>query len=187
MYKEYIDQSAKTLSLNVFKGIPDMNQFSVLAEGNLETSKVSIKLYIIGASHVVEVNISDVCIFYEAFSCIPCKKTPDTILSYKIDKIESPIIKLIYPSNEKIINPAVYQFEYSIEDYFSSKDYLNKFETMYNNNQNVVLNYNFPQGGNEEIPKTILAVRINDQSINIESVHTYPNENTNVFTKTTIN
>jgi len=152
---KYIEQSYKNLHLTLTKSI-DLNSFSILESETIELTELTIKLYIIGESHIIHY-LNKENSFYEVFAC-KTLENDDVILSKSIDKIRQNSIK---------IDKKNYSFNLDILD----KERVDS--NLYNN----YIEFVFPKNS-----KTSIGVNIVNNYIKIETLHSYLNENKYIYT-----
>lgn len=180
--KVYIDQSAQDLALNVLQGHPNEEQFNILEQGSLEGIGLKVKASIIGASHMVELTVGDVRLC-EVFSCEADKSRAGSMISSSFPEIKVPVVM--------DLDGVEYHFECFSTDSLRGAGLFHMLEkqSRFASRRGICgLAYKFPKGGytQQDFPKTVLVAVVNGGKIELQTAHSYPNEETIVFTKTMV-
>lgn len=179
---EYIDQSAQALCLSLIEGGLDKERFTVIQSGRFAAGDLRIKASIIGSSHLLEFT-AGAASFYEVFACMDGLDASQTTFHKPLKDIAGPV--------ELILHCCRYSFTSEVCGRQEGKAKLKRLEraaALANAGENGVgLAYEFPTE-RIDAPKTIVVARFDSgtDNIEIETAHSYPNEDTIVFTKSKI-
>jgi len=184
----YTDQSADELRLNLVRGAVDKEKLTVLCTGVIDLpfkSGGQLEVGIIGASHYVELkNSVDNVLLTELFACVKC---------VELNPQERMLTAFLHEVGavKKRVNGLEYEFEsHKTMWKQSSQDFCTLSNAVASRlaNHQLGLVYAFPKAKNDKFPPTTLvyAELLNQKAIGIKTIHAYPNEETLVFTSTTI-
>ncbi len=176
---EYIDQSANNLILTLIEGKLDFSQFNILKEMSFSCKECKIVLRIIGGSHLITYRMGDLTL-HEIFACNRVKKETPILLSGPLDKV--------YGSHSLMLSNT-YQYDFSVKkgDLDTEAENIKKIESIIQAEEENTRGLVFDFPGNETgTPKTMVLLKHEGCKINISTVHSYPNENTVVYSYTTL-
>jgi len=181
----YQDQSANNLRLSLIRGpINSAQHFDVLDTGSMEFGIGYIKADIIGASHVINFKIRGFE-FSEIFACVEPKIGGRRLVYGPLKDFSADHISYGFKKEH-----VKYSFSARISDWDEGEETLNNCEKYAiacgNRTGRIGLVREFPSKDANHAPKTIVTVWHNER-IQVETVHSYPNERRIVFTKTSIN
>ncbi len=178
----YTDQSAKDLRLNLVRGPVDKKLLAVLCTGEVELPYGKVDAGIIGASHYLEFSNPDgSVVFTEVFACTDLDVEGR---EYYGDLNDSSSItkhfgNLTYDFSVRNLNME------KGEDAFI--ELMGKINQNFSNLQ-IGLQYLFPVQDTEGDfpPLTLVHVKADPEkpSVEVDTLHAYPNEGSLVFTKT---
>lgn len=157
---EFIEQSYKDLNLTIVENSIDLDDFTIIKSKDIKIDNITISLHIIGESHIIKYTLDNKS-FYEIFACKTLNNNK-LLLSKNITNISKESFEF---SNKK------YSFELSIEDKIKQ----------YNNNYDEYLEFIFPKGS-----KTAIWFKNKNNIINIDTLHSYDNENKYIYTSSTL-
>lgn len=177
---EYVDQSADNIVLNTIDGDFSFDELNLISQKEFFIGRTKISFGILGASHFLKVeNKND--IFAEVFACI------------KMDKKES--FSLIDAASNKSLNLEKKLLDYSFKSTRVKMDSNSKkrYSSVVAQSSLVEVfpgdaEYIFPMGEDsfEFEPLTAIAIKAVGKDIYLETLHSYPNEQTLIFTDTKI-
>lgn len=177
---EYVDQSADSLILKVFDRPINVNQFTIFSYGSiLDSNFINIKAYIVGESHIVVLQFGETKL-YEILSCGPVKSDFEPVLKFPVSSMSL---------KREVVCVGNYQCDLDLRNFSSSRFMMEEFEKnlISQNPSHLGLSFDFPSEG-IDISKTIVQVQVMDKKdIFIKSMHSYPNEDKIVCTKTLVN
>ena len=184
----YQDQSAAALRLNVLEGVLDLGTFTCLASGNIEHSELQIQAHIIGASHIVQLDLAGRWRFSEILACTPIVAHPQPLFS-------QPVAELLDPVELELAEGALYHFSASLTDSHSGRLKLQTLEERIirtcaeSKGNEMGLRYDFPSLSDYYDPPTTfvwVALDEMDCAVALETAHSYPHEDTIVFSQTQV-
>ena len=203
----YKDQSAGELRLHVVAGWLDVGRFPPLATARLERSGLCVQASVIGASHVIRIADAQTDAHTGRVTEIVACGTLPTDISPAF----SGWLRDIAPAAELQLSPRLrYCFAASRTDRRSGLPHFQALEQRIAEDPLSVtalgLDYSFPErrpeppsgalheGASEVLPKTGTAPRTlvcvaldpHDRRVTIETAHSYPNEDTIVFSHSTV-
>lgn len=203
----YKDQSAGELRLHVVAGWLDVGRFPPLATARLDRNGLCVQASVIGASHVIRIADAQMdARTGRVTEIVACGTLPADI-----SPAFSGWLKDIAPAVELQLSPRLYYcFAASRTDRRSD---LPRFQTLEQriaedplSATDLGLDYSFPErrpeppsgalheGASEALPKTGTAPRTlvcvaldpHDRRVTIETAHSYPNEDTIVFSHSSV-
>ena len=180
----YIDQSANELRLNLVYSKLDKSDLNVLISKSITFNDIDIEVGIIGASHFLTVKYNDKE-FSEVFACLELNNTTQKCIVKKANE-------LLLSTKEVINNDLQYEFSLKILNWyeFSEKKYKQFTEdtVLYSKGENSLgLSHVFPYKKDDKyVAKTEVFCIQKEKRIIVETLHSYPNEEKLVFTKTVI-
>jgi len=167
---EFVEQSHKDLYLRVTADIDSLWEYKMLSKASLNFQGLQIEFGILGESHYVLV-ANKSSRFAEVFAC--GKKKYDDGIEFS---------DLIGSSFEKQFGDISYQFEMEVVNELESSK-LSRLREKRNDPDVKYLKHDFP-AKDKDLSHPVTEVYLNTKGVIIvESVHTYPNENVSVFTK----
>ncbi len=176
------DRSAYDLMLNVVVGPLDLEQFVILSTGSIEVSAgASVDAAIIGASHVLRFKFAGL-VLHEVFAC-SAVKTESRRISY------DPFAKAGGEAELTFAGKGRYRFNARMLGSKDGADELRQMERLAAKKpgpRNLGLDFRFPGGRSAVAPRTIVILGTDEREevIFAKTAHSYPNENTVVFTET---
>lgn len=187
----YIDQSAAELRLNVVGGSLDLSQFTLLEAGRIRGVRLQVRAAIIGASHVIALEPCDAPALHEVFACTDVRAPARTA-------------KRLYSGAVRDLTGAI-ECEPSrhLGYWFSScamgqRDGQARLDALAARIERaddpaqrgeIGLRYTFPERpGTRHAPKTLVWVGVDptESQVRVETAHSYPNEQTIVFSETRV-
>lgn len=172
---DYIQQSADSIRLYFSDGNPNINQFKILKSDSVFFGDLTINYGILGESHFVQVAKNGLT-RTEICACVEGKFTPSDQIIFK-----SLIKELPEDSyNQEKLN---YSFTYKKLSGKEARDQLSLFLLDKDSKDVRYLEQSF-KARFFFLKKAITAVKVQytGNIVSVETVHTYPNENTSVFT-----
>ncbi len=176
---QYVEQPADSIRLYVSEGRPNYEQFSILKGLYKNFNTVKVSYGILGASHYVHVKSPT----HELAEICAC-----------VDGDFSESDNIVFAKHLKdIANNAIhlkgdrYSFEYKkVAGKTLIKNELRHLRH-HKNKESLNISYKFPgKHFFSEKALTELLLNFDGESLEIRSVHTYPNEDAAVFTKSTL-
>lgn len=176
---KYIYQTCHDLQLYLVEGDCDVSQFVILKTESFEWHKKNFTFGILGASHFIEIVDGDQK-FTEICACVP--GTFD-----KPDKIHLASALSILPQRiECTFQNCNYTFEHHCMTLTQAKMISSDCMPDTTHLENKSMYHEFPSHNAGEAPFTKIALSRNMETLVIKTIHTYPNENSAVFTTSTI-
>lgn len=180
----YEDQSASELRLNLVQGAVDKKILTLLCTGEIIIGDLKIGAGIIGASHYFELVESDTnnVLFTEIFACKDLR-CDDTLYYGDIEDASS---------IRKNIGERKYRFKVVQKNWNNGKKmYHDLFDSinLSDDNLEIALKYDFPTEADypfKAVTLVFLKVSVDGKSIEVKTLHAYPNEDSLVFTETII-
>lgn len=158
----YKDQSAALLCLVLAGGPINTGQFEIVEEGCLRGETTSVTARIIGASHFITFDTGE-RVLHEIFACQPVH------------------------AHELVHRATIAQAADGIDlggiGYrFAAETVGSEHEAHLAGWADLLVEYEFPETPNGEIPKTIVAVHRDASAYEVKTAHIYPNEGKTVLT-----
>ena len=181
----YQDQSAAALQLTVLEGVLDLGTFTCLASGSIGQPELQIQAHIIGASHIVQLNLAERWCFSEILACTP-------IVAHSQPLFSKPVAELPGSVELELAEGVFYRFSALLTDSQSGQQKLQNLEerivhTRAESKSNEMgLRYDFPSLSNHhDSPTTLVWIAVDEVGCGatIETVHSYPHEDTMVFSQ----
>lgn len=187
----YQDQSAAALQLNVLEGVLDLGTFTCMASSSIGQSKLQIRAYIIGASHIVQLYLAERWCFSEILACTPVGAHSPPLFSQPVTELPD-LVELELAEN------VFYRFSALLTDSQSGQQQLQTLEERIvhrgteSQRDEIGLWYDFPSlsnpHGSHASPKTLVWVALDEGSraVTIATAHSYPHEDSIVFSQTQV-
>lgn len=153
---QYIEQSYKDLQLTLSTSI-NLDDFTILKSKTLQIKNIEISLYIIGESHIIHYKKNNNS-FYEVFAC-KTLNSDDLFFSKSINELK---LKPLSLQKKK------YDFEVIIQD---------ELQNVNIDNYDEYIEFIFPKKS-----ITSIGVRMDENDIIIETLHSYLNEKKYIYT-----
>jgi hypothetical protein len=172
---DYIQQSADSIRLYFSDGNPNINQFKILKSDSVFFGDLTINYGILGESHFVQVAKNGLT-RTEICACVEGKFNSSDQVIFKS------LIKDL-PDASYDIERLNYSFTYKKLLGKDAKKQLSLFLLDKDSKDVNYLQQNF-KARFFFLPKAITAIKVQytGNTVSVETVHTYPNENTSVFT-----
>lgn len=177
---EYLDQSASGLQLSVVDGDFNKDQLSILMSETMHFGPLKIDAAVIGASHCISMTGPDFLI-HEVFACLDVEASK---LAYcgKLGSVLGSIKLNINGYRYKFYLPRIYTFDEEIT-FLQWKELQNLADLM-KRDEGIGLRFQFPNDeGFMNPPETIVIARKIDGRLTFQTLHSYPNEQRIVLTK----
>lgn len=179
---EYVDQSAHDLRFYIVNGVVDVAALSVLAIASFEWKQRSIRIGILGASHFLSVTERDGSSLYEVFACADLKIELPLVKSGPLGKLQSKVEArtsgLIYTFKPRLVTSEAGSAE--LARLTSRVKRASEMRGQHG------LKFLFPQNSPTSLPPITLVYAEVGEMLRLQTAHCYPNEQTVVFTETTI-
>jgi hypothetical protein len=176
----YTDQSAGKLRLSVIGGEIDRIKLSVLTEERICIENMEIWASIIGASHAFCIRSGEV-ILSEVFACTEIDFDNQLISSGNLERTNGLKIELTQPGLKYLFFSMLEKWNDSRINFY--KDRMEAAQK----NSGIGLIYPFPKADEDpRVPMTIFYALGRNGQMEIRSLHSYPNEDAIVLTKTMI-
>jgi len=179
------DQSARDLRLSIVQGDLDKSQLSILATKQLVGPTPKSPLYrfeanIIGASHLLVFQLGELTVS-EVLACCNVDTENQRAHCGPLDHVLGSV-ELDFPGQIK------YRFEVELEDWKSGFARLQSLVPMAKEPEERAIGmiYDFPQEGLFHPPQTIVSAKAVRGGVGILTAHSYPNEESIVFSQTHI-
>ena len=181
----YEDQSFKNLRFSVIQHYLDLSQFCILSKDCMVQQSIKIEACIIGSSHLIMYRIG-LLRLYEVFACTDIQTANKRVFYGPIEDMAVGQVKLRFPN-------ADYSFHSTVRDWAAGETEFQLLEEQINLKKDfencIGLDYEFPQQNQPHIPKTLVLIQPfnkNQKLIEVSTAHSYPIEETLVFTSTYI-
>lgn len=182
----YLEQIADDIRIFLVEGDFSKEQFNLLKESSCTWKNLVINFGILGESHFVNFLNSERDIpasFTEICACTSASFNPATSTLH----ISNFLSKLPETPITQVWNEYTYTFTYENAKYKESKKLVTNLLTHKSKSGTTLLEYKFPQKTFFHTkPFTVISITKTDNEISIQTVHTYPNENLNVFTHSSL-
>ncbi len=163
----YTEQSSDQLHLFVIAGEPNIEQFEVIAQKTIMTPLGEVFFGILSESHFVTVQVPDLKVT-EICACTSGEFETKPIVSGELTTLPK---KVTYVDTK-----WSYTFEHAKHSILTDEVKISQHDN--------VLTHTFPAGESSgPAPVTIIGFTVTDSKIEIESIHSYPEENIFVRTK----
>ena len=186
----YRDQSAHDLRLELLGGDLDLAQFRVLDRARLELDWVALDARIIGASHLIRIDLPGADRVHEILACGPVIGGVRTLYSGGVRALPG---RLDLPLAEGV----AYCFASELCSAVAGAPRLGALERRIESARGAArggrqlgLRFDFPPapraGASRESPRTLawLGIDPDGEAIEVETAHSYPNEGSVVFSRT---
>lgn len=174
---EYTDQTSGAIRLYLARGNFDIAQFTVLNEQTIEHNGITVRFGILGESHFVRFEqggevLNEIC------ACVDAKiENPQDILAHDF------LPNLHTVPVTAAFGGRTYSFTFTYADWPHGEEKLAQLRTQQNEPNTHVLTYEFPKHDNHEHQGITEVYITTGESIEICTVHSYPNEHMMVFTE----
>lgn len=176
---DFKDQHARDLKLHVVQGELDIGQFEVLAEQADIFGAMQVHARIIGASHVISFKYGDLEV-HEVFACADVATSGKVAFFGPLGKVK--VLGEIWLDFKGGRPRFHYHFDVQELRLDSNISLLEALENKAKRTSAIGLSYEFPSDGGELLPaKTVVSVQ---NHVHVETMHTYPNDNILVSTRT---
>jgi Protein of unknown function DUF2617 len=174
---KYLEQTHKDIRLYTLCGSPNVDQFTVIAAETITILGITVHFGILGASHFVSFETQNEK-FTEICACVSGDFSSEEVLTSGLffHKITEPISQITTSFNYNFTCSIIKATEASTQ----------KRELFHTGADSLFLSYNFPTVENQAEPLTYIKISHKDRVIITETLHTYPNEEIDVFTRSTI-
>lgn len=177
------DISFKELKLALFRDKINFSQFTIFQEKTWTITGTAFQVHagIIGTSHFVEILHKGTSIFTEVLACNAEQGNADSaILLTNINAINNTIL-----DNSATIN---YQIDFKLKKYNPYHTEITNWRVTQKNLQKGIYMEHFFNENNPALPpsRTLLSITTNQDTIAINTVHEYQEENTIVLTNSNI-
>ncbi len=179
----YVDQSAVELRLTVCKDSLNFDQFNLLEVRERWCGGIFVQAAIIGASHVLRFTTTDGEALNEVFACMDVATSGRPLL----------VAKSLPRDQVKFdLGGLTYNFDSEVRTGDSALDKLGQLQLdigiAKNSVREIGLSHDFPKKSEDPwIPQTLIYVGPRQGGgAFARTAHSYPNENTIVFTETTV-
>lgn len=165
---KYIDQTSNQLRLYLSDGAADVSAFTIISEAHVETNTCKIHYGILTESHFVIIEHNH-CILNEVLACSEIAlNRADT---YGIED-------MLKKSFQRSCNDtSVYEFKLSVLDSNAAIHELHALREKRSEENTHYLEHTFPTSSADEFPAvTEVYVSTTEKDILVQTVHTYPNE-----------
>ncbi len=173
-------QTVRDLRLNLVEGpINEWSQFTILQGRSEILGPWGIKAHVIGASHLISIHHQDRQ-FHEIVACMEVKAAARPLYYGPIPDAGS--------LTQQFMGQVEYRFDSQILEWEAGEPVMLHLEQRVNLDaeRQFGLAVDFSPVGAKNIPKTIILVKMENQVLRLETVHSYPNENCIAFTETSI-
>jgi hypothetical protein len=173
-------QSACDLRLNLIEGpLNEWTQFQILQSSGMSLGPWGVAAHVIGASHLISIRHDDLC-FHEIFACMEVNSDAGLIFYGPI----TPPGNLVHRFADRI----EYAFKPEKMGWRAGESVMADLEHRMNNHPGdcIGLSVGFAPIDGGTIPKTIVLIASDNQTLRFETVHSYPNEECIVCTDTRI-
>jgi hypothetical protein len=196
----YKDQSASDLRLHLLRGELDLRQFALLDAARLERPRLRVHACIIGASHLLQVELPGAARFNEVFACAEVGTASQRVFRGPLEELPGAL-------ELEIAAGASYRFRSRLatdsrrwEPLRALEERVRRARARQGESGELGLCFEFPRHPTprrsdpagaqrcDEAPKTMLwaGVDASGGTLRVESVHSYPNEDCAVFSETRI-
>ena len=181
----YRDQSPAELRLSLLEGDLDLGQFTLLHSGLTETKEFRVRAGIIGASHVIQVELSGANL-HEVLACGDVVTESARFYSRSVAELP-PTVEL------ELAHGVSYCFRPALRAAREARGRLQRLEARiaraWGTLDEIGLCHTFPQPrGCDDSPRTLVWVGLDParRLLRAETAHSYPNEDTVVFSDTRV-
>lgn len=177
---EYTDQTSGAIRLYLARGNFDIGQFTVLTEQATEHEGTTIRFGILGESHFVTIEkegeaLNEIC------ACVDAKiEHPENLLAHDF------LPNLHRVPVTAAFGGRAYSFTFTYADWPHGEAMLAALRARQKLPNTYVLTYEFPKHDNHEHQGVTEVYITTGASIEIRTVHSYPNEHMMVFTESTV-
>ena len=177
---EHKDQSFRVLGFALVHGPLNQDQFTILSNHRIQVGAVNVYSGIIGESHFVSVQNGNSVPVHEVFACVDVQEDPIVALSSPIS-LEHGLSSVMIPESG-----VGYSFTPTVVDWVDAQAQLVGLELRIrqaSSEQVIGLCYDFPcNDGDNHVPKTLVHVDVGEEVVQVNTAHSYPNDEIVVFT-----
>ena len=178
--------------MNLLGGDLDLRQFAVLDQARIVRPRLQVRAGILGASHVLQLGLDGKRRVHEVFACTDVVADGPRVFSGKVSEIRSALELELCPG-------VLYRFRPWLSGWRAGLMELQSLEARATRAQGraheIGLCHAFPCSGPGRglpgtlgAPKTVVWVRLEPSglAVDVETAHSYPNEETIVFSSTRV-
>ena len=183
---EYKDQSAAELRLHVIADWGDFQQFQPLAVARLERPRLHLQAGIIGASHIVQLSYDGKQHLSEVLACTDMPPDVPVRCSKGIMELSQPIDFSPGPGIHYYFESQCTDSQAGHSAFHALIEHIAQTSQDSSQSSRIGLDYSFPTTPRGAAPQT-LVLAMSDQTsryVTIRTAHSYPNEDTIVFSET---
>jgi hypothetical protein len=194
----YADQSASELHLHLLRGDLDLAQFTVLETASLRRPWVELTACIVGASHVLRVELPGESPLHEILACGPVSGSAERLFDDRATDLERGVTLDIAPGRTYGFRSWVLRGDEGREPLTEMEARLRRARAT-RDDRELGIRFDFPAEPSRPLsvvgagPTTLLLVSsfepgsgAEDATICVETAHSYPNDRAVVFSRTEI-
>lgn len=176
----YVPQSATDIRYALLNKSLNEDQFIILNQSSYTWKEYVVEIKILGESHLCTIRNSSNSL-QEICACVDISAERESIVRQeRLASMPSAI-------SERVHNFS-YSFEHTQLDLDTNQSYVSRLQSLHDNPQSASTSYEFPietSAASQTPPITIVVAELAEQ-LTFETIHTYPNENTLVYTKSLV-
>ena len=184
----YKDQSAAELRLHVLAGRVDFQHFGPLATVRLEQPRFRVQASIIGASHIVHIAYDNTQHVSEILACTDMPPALQPAFSDWIVNLTHPVALQLTPALHYHFTAHRTDSRRGQPAFQALAQRIVQARTDTALSSSIGLDYSFPATPRGPAPQTLVWVMLDkpSQRVTVKTAHSYPNEDTIIFSDTCV-